>query len=183
MTEVWQLFFLKYIKERDNSRTAKNEMYTGSVIVAKEVVGSDDTTEEFSFRLSFPTTRTSIPGFTVEGGVAYKEFSLHNGEQVTITGIPVPATVTVQELDHVGYFTEIRNGVELLEAGDSYTFSFALAPDQAQNLDFQNTPATELPNSGGAGTSLYATMGALLMLSSLVYGFGLRRRRERGAAA
>ena len=47
----------------------------------------------------------------------------------------------------------------------------------------ENTPGTSLPNTGGAGHSLYTLGGlALMLISALMYGCGLRRRRERGAA-
>ena len=44
-----------------------------------------------------------------------------------------------------------------------------------------NTPGSELPSTGGAGTLPYTIGGLLLMAASLLCGFGQRRKRERGA--
>lgn len=42
-----------------------------------------------------------------------------------------------------------------------------------------NVPGTELPSTGGMGTTQYTIGGLLLMAASLVIGIGLRRKRER----
>ena len=42
-----------------------------------------------------------------------------------------------------------------------------------------NAPAYELPETGGIGTSLYTIGGLLLIAVSLLYGYKLRRKRER----
>lgn len=43
----------------------------------------------------------------------------------------------------------------------------------------KNVPGTELPSTGGMGTTQYTIGGLLLMAASLVIGIGLRRKRER----
>ena len=43
-----------------------------------------------------------------------------------------------------------------------------------------NTPGTALPSTGGPGTTIYTLGGLLLVIGAgLMYGFVLRRRRER----
>jgi LPXTG-motif cell wall-anchored protein len=46
-------------------------------------------------------------------------------------------------------------------------------------LKVANTPGEPLPHTGGNGKTIYTLGGLAVMASALVYGFGLRRRRER----
>lgn len=65
--------------------------------------------------------------------------------------------------------TETFQGVLLADMGEAYTVTVT------------NTAYFELPESGGPGTLPYTIGGALLAAASLLYGYGLRRRRERGS--
>lgn len=50
-----------------------------------------------------------------------------------------------------------------------------------ETITVTNVTGSELPHTGGMGTHFGTMAGLLLMLSSLMYGFLLRRKRERGA--
>ena len=54
-----------------------------------------------------------------------------------------------------------------LEGGSGYSNSFAV----------ENSTGQTLPQTGGAGTTMFTLGGLALMAGALVYGCGLRRRR------
>lgn len=53
--------------------------------------------------------------------------------------------------------------------------------DGTYTVTVKNSTGTELPNTGGIGTNLVTTGGLLLMATAVVSGYGLRRRRGKGA--
>jgi LPXTG-motif cell wall-anchored protein/uncharacterized repeat protein (TIGR02543 family) len=74
--------------------------------------------------------------------------------------------------------------VEITQGGNTH-FSKETSPTIVTYADgtfavrVTNTAGQELPMTGGRGTLTYTLGGLLLMGGALVYGFGLRRRRER----
>lgn len=71
---------------------------------------------------------------------------------------------------------------QTLRVGDKTFQGILLADmDEAYAVTVTNTAYFELPETGGPGTLPYTIGGALLAAASLLYGYGLRRRRERGS--
>lgn len=71
---------------------------------------------------------------------------------------------------------------QTLRVGDETFQGILLADmDEAYAVTVTNTAYFELPETGGPGTLPYTIGGALLAAASLLYGYGLRRRRERGS--
>ncbi len=71
--------------------------------------------------------------------------------------------------------------VQTLRTSDGQTFQGVLLADmdEAYTVTITNTGSYTLPKSGGTGTTLYTTGGLCLLLGSLLYGYRLRRARER----
>ena len=70
-------------------------------------------------------------------------------------------------IDNVGYEATIQGT-------DTST-----ASDPSATYTVTNASTYALPETGGVGTTLFTVGGALLMGASLLYGFGMRRTRER----
>ncbi len=157
-----------------------NTMQTVSLTVIKSVVGTA-TGDSFSFEAVFEDGSggrlTEIPsgtGYTVnsDGSV---NFSLHDGESVTISGLPRGTVATVTELNHNGYVVLIKAGAQTLYTSDSG--SIILNGDR--EITFVNSAGTVLPETGGEGSEFYIFGGYALMLIVVMYILG-RRIREGG---
>ena len=113
------------------------------------------------------------------GSVALKTITDQNGNKALEDG----QVYTVKE--------KLVNGYELVGIGqkgtelskeNKYTFTYYDNLDsisiQVKNQEY----GYELPATGGTGTTVYTIGGAAIMLmSSLLYGYRMRRKRERGA--
>ena len=99
---------------------------------------------------------------------------LKAGQTATISGIPAGTFYRVTELTTEGYQTTV-NG----EAG--YITSGTVADGKIAHASFVNCPYTELPQTGGAGTTPYTAGGLLLMTAMailLLYNHKVRRKEE-----
>ena len=95
-------------------------------------------------------------------------------EVTTVNGYAVSYTCyDASGAEPVGAFQTLRV--------DGQTFQGVLIADmdEAYTATVVNTTSFELPETGGAGTLLYAMGGAFLMAASLLYGYKLRRKSER----
>lgn len=63
-----------------------------------------------------------------------------------------------------------------------YTVTGTEHEGQQLNMTVKNLPGFELPATGGTGTLPFTIGGALLIAGSLLYGYRLRRRKERRSA-
>ena len=162
--------------------TITNTAQTVDLIIKKLVVGTL-TEDSFSFRIVIQDADgnqiTDIPsgnGYTVndDGSVT---FVLHDGEFVTISGLPLGATAVITETEHDGYIVLIKEGEQTLFTSD--TGSVVLNGDR--EITFVNSAGAVLPETGGKGTKLYMLGGLAIMLIAVMYGIG-RRIRERRAA-
>ena len=79
--------------------------------------------------------------------------------------------MTLQFLDDGGNVISAPTGVTAEYWGSTQHLMFTVA----------NVAGYALPGTGGMGTHLYMLFGAILTIAPLVYGFGLRRKRERRA--
>lgn len=110
-------------------------------------------------------------GLAVHYHYFIREVSVTNADGFVTTYTCLDA----EDSEPIGAFQKLRAGDE--------TFQGVLLADmsEAYTVTVTNTAYFELPESGGPGTLPYTIGGALLAAASLLYGYGLRRRRERGS--
>lgn len=126
------------------------------------------------------------------------QFKLYSNAELTElvgTYSTVKGELTMRDL-HVGqgyWLTETKapNGYNLLEGAQKFTVDASgkvngidsnayFAWDNEQHvLLLRNSSGYELPESGGCGTYLFTFGGLLLMAVPVMYGYSMRRRRER----
>ena len=103
--------------------------------------------------------------YTVRQNVAY--FSLGHGESITISCIPIGATVIVEECEYEGFlvFHRLEGTQEESISGPIREIRFSNTP---QTIHYVNQSGFCLPNTGGMGTALFTTGGAVLSLGMSV---------------
>ena len=157
----------------------------GSLQIAKSVEntnGLDYSGEEYEFKVDLQTSengsglgqtfsyaRSDGTYGTVKSGGTIK---LRAGKTATINGIPAGTFYRVTEVSRDGYQVT-ANGSE------GYIVSGTIETGAVKPASFVNRPYHELPNSGGAGTTLYTIGGLALVLSGgiLLY-IRTKRRKE-----
>lgn len=157
-----------------------------SLTVTKTVTGGTGT-KKFPFAVEVfldgkPFALPDAPSgsaYTVDGNRFL--FSLGHEEQITLPGIPIGATVRVNEQDHEGFLvsTELEDGIHLKISGDVRELRFSNTP---QTIHFYNQTGFRLPNTGGAGTALYTAWGTALCLCMSAALLQKHLRRERRTA-
>ena len=179
----WMSFTLPSVT---SAATGQN---TGSLKIAKSLEGTGDvdfTGEEYRFKVELLTTengsglnqtfsfsRSDGTYGTVKNGGT---ITLHQNETATINGIPAGTFYRVTELTTQGYHTTV-NGNE------GYIVSGTISNGAVEPASFVNTPYFELPNTGGAGTTLYTIGGLLLMAAAALLLYSHKKRREEGPAS
>ena len=144
----------------------------GSLQIAKSVKntnGLDYSGEEYEFKVDLQTSesgsglgqtfsyaRSDGTFGTVKSGGTIK---LRAGESSTIKGIPAGTFYRVTEVSRDGYQVT-ANGSE------GYIVSGTIETGAVKPASFVNRPYHELPNSGGAGTTLYTIGGLALLLGA-----------------
>ena len=78
------------------------------------------------------------------------------------------------------YDVALADGGLLGVNGKGYIVRYAKAEDGT--FVVTNLKSFDLPETGGMGTSLYTISGLAALAAALVYGYDLRRKRERGAS-
>lgn len=139
-----------------------------------------DASKKFTFAIYEGSTATGNPVATFKicqgGSIKLKDLKkdgkpvLKNGQQYTVI-----------ETDTNGYtFVGVGKKGEELSSNNVYTFTYST--DQDFTILFRNRyESYKLPSTGGTGTTGYLAGGAALMcLAALLYGYQLRRKRERG---
>ena len=163
----------------------------GGLSISKSVAdtsGADFSDEEYKFKVELLTSasgsglnrifnygRSDGTYGTVKNG---ETITLHDGESVTINGIPAGTYYRVTELTREGYHTTVNNN-------EGYIASGTISVGNTQNVNFVNTPYAELPQTGGTGTTQYTMGGCLLITTAaflLLYNH-TRRRKEDSAAS
>ena len=167
---------------------------TGSLEIKKTLEGTegaDYSSQEYKFQVELLTAENGGP---ISGTYSYKRTDgsnaaygtvrsggtivLHQNETVTISGIPAGTYYRVTELSHEGYQTTV-NGSE------GYIVSGKIESGGTKPAAFVNTPAYELPQTGGSGTDWYMIGGLLLMAAAavlLLYRY-FKDRREGNASS
>lgn len=194
---AWNSFAYQYTAEvNGNEKTLRAEPPKVGVKIYKKPIIEKDVFDAYGNELPYDETKLFtfaiyrgdsteeadyITDFCVcqGGSVALKTIVDTDGKQVFENG----QMYTVKE--------KLVNGYELIGIGqkgtalssdNKYTFTYYENLDnisiQVKNQEY----GYELPATGGVGTTAYTTGGAAIMLlSSLLYGYRMRRKRERGA--
>lgn len=161
----------------------------GSLQIAKSVEntnGVDYSGEEYEFKVDLQTSengsglgqtfsyaRSDGTFGTVKSGGTIK---LHAGESSTIKGIPAGTFYRVTEVSRDGYQVT-ANGSE------GYIVSGTIETGAVKPASFVNRPYHELPNSGGAGTTLYTIGGLALVLGAGILLYIHTKRRKEDVAS
>ena len=166
---------------------------TGSLQITKSVEGpngADFSGEEYQFQVELLTSENG-PGLketlsytvsaddqstsdtygTVKNGGTIK---LKAGQTATISGIPAGTFYRVTELTTEGYQTTVNGNAGYITSG-------TISNGGTKTAAFVNRPCTELPQTGGAGTTPYTAGGLLLMTAMailLLYHHKGRRKEE-----
>ncbi len=172
-----------------------------SMVVSKVVIG-DDFGKSFTFTLSVKDgediftgplgwTKTMIDdgeqrtGTLIAAENVYT-FELKNNQTITITGLPVGATYQVTESDYDGYHPSYRispaETATDFTAGDTVSSTLRWIENGTNITDiveFENRAGSKLPQTGGIGTTLYTSGGALLAVTSLILGYGNIKRKQK----
>ena len=173
---------------------------TGDLSLEKTVVGSTETqqNEAFNFTIAldpgdsgvalkdrYPATVTQANGDTLETsyGVTNGVISIndvHHGESVVIHDLPIGTQWTIEEAKADGYSVTTSvsvNGAEAT-AGIGTSVSGSVVTGSTAVV-YTNSQMYELPETGGAGVTLYTMAGLMLMLCSmafLLYRYQKRRK-------
>lgn len=154
--------------------------------IEKEVVDGNGNTQKYDEHKKFTfaiyegeeITGTPLTTFEICQGGSIKLNSLkNNGVAILQKG----HKYTVTETDTNGYtFVGVGSKGETLNSTNKYTFTYTT--DNDFTIVFRNRyESYRLPSTGGTGTTGYLAGGAALMcLAALLYGYQLRRKRERG---
>ena len=167
--------------------SATTSRYTGSLQIAKKLEGTDGldfSGEEYKFKVelltsdngsalnqTFSFSRSDGTYGTIKSGGT---ITMHQDESVTISGIPAGTFYRVTELTTQGYHTTVNDNEGYIVSGNIETGAIKPA-------SFVNRPYMELPNTGGAGTTLYTIGGLLLMTAAaflLLYNHNRRRKED-----
>lgn len=132
---------------------------------------------EFPMKTVLSTLETAEGTLHLTNGTG--EFTLRNGQSVSIYKLPAGAKAVITETDGNGYKVETtvtqHGGSETKTAG---TVTPAVTIDAGTTVKFTNTAMFELPSTGGSGRDMYTWVGmALCALSCLLYS---QKRRRRG---
>ena len=109
-------------------------------------------------------------------GMLRRRLVLSNLEQGYYKLVEITAPDGYYRLTEEIYF--ISEEGDITVTGGSRNWSFSTS---SNTLTVINVSGSELPSTGGMGTHYGTMAGLLIMASSLLYGFQLRRKRERRA--
>lgn len=114
--------------------------------------------------------------YTVDDNGQINFTDLENGEYKLVeTSAPSGYYRLTEEI----YFTVSLGEVSCNTNRSTTCWTFI--PGNPATITVVNVPGSELPHTGGMGTHFGTMVGLLMMAGSLLYGFLLRRKRERGA--
>ncbi len=159
---------------------------TGNLTISKTVVGKDfDQEQKFNFRVNFTGasgfynyTANGVPAGVIASG---DTISLADGDDITITGLPIGATykVTEDELTAKGFTVTSIGSIGTISVTQDSIAAFTntkkpnTPPGEDPNDPGENPPGgDELPVTGGAGQAYFYLIGSILILLGLI----LRRK-------
>lgn len=111
--------------------------------IEKQVTGNmADFDEEFDFTITVQDSEKKDLTFKLDGAecTGKQNFKLKNGESVSLTDVPVGATITIQEKDATGYLTSAKLGNSYVgeqnqQDGGRFSFIVAEATTATQTMD------------------------------------------------
>jgi LPXTG-motif cell wall-anchored protein len=129
-----------------------------------------------------------VPATVTENADGTYSYAITNPAS-TVTKLTLPTgTYTLTEVKAPDGYLLMEGPVSLVvttdevqveQQGNTHTYSNDNSSGDAILVEVTNTAGAELPMTGGTGTLKYTLGGLVMMAGALVYGFGLRRRRER----
>lgn len=172
-----------------NGSDAEGLVFTNAILrsltVEKTVENPISTDDSFRFEIT-----ASVDGMNLEGdysctapdgstSITFTDgkavVDLKHNERVTVSGLPYGTAWSVTEVDAYGYFTKCGTTETPMMSGSSVSGSLT----EDETVAFVNFGGAELPATGSYARMMYTLGGWGIMLASLVYGFGSRRKRER----
>lgn len=148
---------------------------TASNLTINKVVSGTDEDETFNFKLTLKDSEGNIINkikenpeeylFDSDNGIV--TFSLKNGENVVIEGIPTGAKINIEEINSEGFTTYMKEN-------DIYVSNKAkgeITLNANRNITVYNVVSVLLPETGGIGTIIVMLTGLILMLIPFVYKF------------
>ena len=163
----------------------------GNLRIDKDVDGGNEPDRAFSFNLKVPGAGTNTYPCTIyneDGTVASGpemktvtnyDFQLKDGQYLIVNYLGADLTYTVTETAAEGYLTTVTADGSAESQG--LTGSGTIPAQGQGKVIFTNHYQYELPESGGAGTTLFAFGGIAMLAMCLMCGYSMRRRRGRGA--
>lgn len=157
-------------RQSTQAKTTFTNTYTKNTcqLTVKKFV-APATTADFNFTVSY----TGATGKPKTETFSLKDKGTH------IINIPINASVTIKENNHEGYTVSMKDGNGTQVSG-SDTYNFTITQNTTVNI--YNTTGVALPETGGASPYFFIYGGMLLMLSSVVTGYLLRRRNGKEGA-
>ena len=194
-TIAWNSFGYRY-SAKDSTGTEKNMLAEPPKVGMKikpESTIAKIVVDEHGNRLEADTNKkfkvSVYEGNSDNAGNLIKEIELYQGQAILLSNIkkadntPVfvnGKTYTIVETDTNGTEFNAMGQNGDLKKVNKYTFKYYDA-DQISIIVENKLSGYELPSTGGKGTKGYLAGGAALMcLAALLYGYQLRRKRERG---
>ena len=192
MMNIWGMTDIGLVRrENQDAYAVQVSEDTGSLWIQKELSGIENT-QDFEFKLELSGEAPDnymvmgANGGLLEGDNALSyigacdHFRLQAGDILVIKGLPKETTYKITEIkpgsepdengnypDPDGYHTEITTsiGSEVrLETG--YTTSGVITVNDTTKVVYTNIATYELPATGGGGTTIWYTMGAMLVLGA-----------------
>ena len=164
--------------------TVTNTAQTVGLTVTKLVAGTP-CGDAFPFTIVFEDAEGNVltgilpgEGYEVdENGTV--SFVLHDGESVTVEGLPLGTTAFITETEHDGFTVLIKEGDQTLFAADNGSVLL----NDGREITFVNSAGAVLPATGGRGSEFYIFGGAAVMLIAVMCGTGWRIWKRRTAAS
>ena len=160
------------------------EINDASVTVAKEVVGNEEETGSFEFTIQYtdPTNTGVEETFHLKDGES-ATFYVKPGTDATVAETDTEAyteafKVTGDALDYTEGCTAVIHNVT---GNRKVTYKNVFGSGIDVDIHNEYKSGRLLPNTGGIGVYPIYALGALLVSGSAMYGYRLRRKRERRA--
>ena len=164
---------------------------TGALKIQKEVVGSVDANQEFTFEidLSDKTDIYAIQRFTADGK-PYEEnapepirnghgtFSIKANEYVLIDYLPEGTTYAITETNVSGGCT-VSNTVNNGETSYKVNAEGTISLGNTAEVVYTNTFRPKLPDTGGPGTAVITLAGTACVTVAMAHGFYQRKKYMR----
>ena len=172
--------------------SAEPEYYNSSLRIGKEVVGSTDLNQEFSFDMeltyeddSTPTDDYTIVRYNAQdekiGTVLLHEgkgsFKLKAGEYAVIDYLPLKSSYTITETNVPGGCT-VSNTTGNGQAVYDVTADGTITEGKQTQVVFTNTFRPKLPDTGGPGTRAFTFGGAALAAAAALWYLRQRNRKS-----